>query len=175
MKVRGKIVGLDLDFISHKPKLTLQLNNQELVGYDDIKNLDELDITIEKPKKKRTLNANNYLWQLINEIANVLGSTKEEIYREAIKDKGKFEIIPIKDEAVDKFTKAWQKDGLGNICEIKGKSKLEGYTNVICYFGSSTYDSKEFYYLTEYIVEEAKGLGIETMTPQEIMALERII
>ena len=128
---------------------------------------------IKNKKNKRSLNANNYLWQIIQQIADILGSTKEEIYLQAIKDKGQFQIIPVKDEAVETFIKCWNKNGLGNICEIKGKSKLDGYTNIICYFGSSSYDSKQFHSFTEYIVDEAKELGIETLTPDEIAMLER--
>ena len=129
---------------------------------------------IKNKKNKRSLNANNYLWQIIQQIADKLGSTKEEIYRQAIQDKGQFEIVPIKNEAVDTFVKCWSKDRLGNICNIKGKSKINGYTNVICYFGSSSYDNKQFHAFTEYIVNEAKELDIETRTPDEIMMMERL-
>ncbi len=129
---------------------------------------------IKNKKVKRSLNANNYLWQIIQQIADIVGSTKEEVYKQAIQDKGQFQIIPVKDEAVDLFIKCWAKNGLGNICEIKGKSKLEGYTNIICYFGSSNYDNKQFHSFTEYIVDEANELGIETRTPDEIAMMERI-
>ena len=64
MEARGKIVNLDLDFVSHKLKLTIQLDNQMLVGYDEIKDLEDLDITIEKHKEKRSKDANAYCWKL---------------------------------------------------------------------------------------------------------------
>ena len=51
--------------------------------------------------------------------------------------------------------------------EILEKSKLEGYTNTINYFGSSTYDTKQMSVLLEEIVTQAKELGIETMTDRE--------
>ena len=128
---------------------------------------------IKNKKAKRSLNANNYLWQIIQQIADKIGSTKEEVYKQAIQDKGQFQIIPVKDEAVDLFIKCWSKNGLGNICDIKGKSKIEGYTNIICYFGSSSYDNIQFNAFTEYIVDEANELGIETRTPDEIAMMER--
>ena len=67
MEIRGKIVDLELDYETHKPKLTIQLSNQELIGYDEVKNLDDLDITLEKHKVIRGKDANSYLWVLCQE------------------------------------------------------------------------------------------------------------
>lgn len=167
MKTRGKIVNLDLDYISHKPKLTIQLSSQYLTDYDEVKDLDDLDITIEKHREKKTKDANSYLWKLCQEIANKLESTKEEVYREAIHDKGPFEIVPIKDEAVEHFIWAWSKQGLGWIAEVFGKSKLDGYTNVIAYYGSSTFDKKQMSYVVGYVDQEAKRMGIKTLSDLE--------
>ena len=52
MEARGKIVNLDLDFVSHKLKLTIQLDNQMLVGYDEIK--EEVYIPNEEVRKAFT-------------------------------------------------------------------------------------------------------------------------
>ena len=149
---------------------------------DKAKDLDDLQLIeviefidkVKHRKNKRSINANNYLWQIIQQIADKIGSTKEEVYKQAIQDKGQFQIIPVKDEAVNTFIKCWAKNGLGNICDIKGKSKIEGYTNIICYFGSSTYDNIQFHAFTEYIVNEANKLGIDVRTPDEIAMMERI-
>ena len=157
MKLKDKVINNIMD-----------LNDYQLV--EVIEFIEKL----KQKKNKRSLNANNYLWQIIQQIADALGSTKEEIYKQVIRDKGQFQIIPVKDEAVNTFIKCWAKNGLGNICDIIGKSKIEGYTNIICYFGSSSYDNKQFHCFTEYIVEEAKQLGIETRTPDEIMLMERL-
>ncbi len=167
MKARGKIVNLDLDYITHKPKLTLQLKSQYLTDYDSIKDLEDLDITIEKHREHKTKDANAYLWKLCQEIADKLDSTKEEVYREAIRDKGPFEIVPIKDSAVEHFIYAWSKQGLGWCAEIFGKSKLEGYTNVIAYYGSSTFDKKQMSYVVGYVDQEAKKMGIKTLSDLE--------
>lgn len=149
-------------------------NKIDLLNDLQLMDLNEYIEKLVNRKVKRSINANNYLWQIIQQIADKLGSTKEDIYKHAILDKGQFQIIPVKNEVVEQFIKCWNKNGLGNICEVKGKSKIEGYTNVICYFGSSSYDNIQFHAFTEYIVEEAKELGIDTRTPDEIMMLERI-
>ena len=131
----------------------------------------EKKFEIKEHKKKRSLDANAYCWVLLQKIADKLNSSKEEIYRRIIKEKGTFEILPIKDEAINTFINAWQEHGIGWICETT-KSKLDGYTNVIAYYGSSTYDTKQMAYFIDYIVEEAKELDIETMTPNELESLK---
>ena len=125
-------------------------------------------------KKKRSLDANSYCWVLCKKIADELRVTKEEVYRKAINEVGKFEIIPIKDEAADTFINAWKSKGVGWICEVFNKSKIEGYTNLIAYYGSSIYNSKEMSILIDSIVSEAKELNIETLTPNELERLKSL-
>lgn len=127
----------------------------------------KLDVDIKKHRKRRSLDANGYCWILADEIAKKIGNTKEFVYREAIKQVGDFEILPIKNEVVDKWIRNWESKGLGWQSEVLDKSKLEGYTNTINYFGSSTYDTKQMSVLLEEIVFQAKELGIETITPRE--------
>jgi hypothetical protein len=52
-----------------------------------------------------------------------------------------------------------------------GESKIDGYTNVISYYGSSTYTVSEMSVLLNDIVQECKSLEIETANPQEIQSL----
>ena len=96
----------------------------------------------------------------------------EAVYRQIIKEVGdNYEILPIRDDAVDKWIFAWEEKGIGWCCDILGKSKLEGYTNVITYYGSSTYDSKQMSDFISLIVQECKEQDIETATPRELALL----
>lgn len=135
---------------------------------DDIKLL----VQIKEYKQKRSLSQNAYMWVLLDEIAKVIGSTKEEIYKNLVKDYGVFEVLPLKDEAVKRFDYNWARNGLGWFTEIIGKSKLNGYTNIIAYYGSSTYDTKEMARLLDAVVNECEELGINTMPMSEIMLLK---
>lgn len=126
-----------------------------------------MNVEIKKHTKKRSLDANAYCFIICQKIAEVIKNTKEYVYRQAIKQVGDFEIVPIKDEVVDKWIRNWESKGLGWQSEVLEKSKLEGYTNTINYFGSSTYDTKQMSILLEEIVFQAKELGIETITPKE--------
>lgn len=126
-----------------------------------------LTIDIKEYKKKRSLDANAYCFVLCQKIAEVIGNTKEYVYKQAIKQVGQFEIVPIKDEALDRWIKNWESKGLGWQSVVMGESKLDGYTNTINYFGSSVYNTKEMSLLLEELVYEAQELGIDTMTETE--------
>ena len=51
------------------------------------------DLKIEKHRNKRSLDANNYAWHLINEIANALRMSKEEVYLQMLKSYGQREYV----------------------------------------------------------------------------------
>lgn len=175
MEFKGKIIDINLDYLTHKPKLTLQLIGQENIFTEEFNKLQDeelLDIIIEKHKKKRSNDANAYCWVLCQKIAEVVNSTKILVYRKAISEAGQFEILPLKDTAVDTFIKAWEHKGLGWVCQTIGQSKFRGFTNVIAYYGSSVYDTRSMSKLINWLVDEARGLGIQTLEDIEI---ERLI
>lgn len=127
---------------------------------------------LKQDKNKRSLDANAYFWVMCGKLASKLGMAKEAVYRELIKGVGdNFEIVPIKDEAVDKWISNWQSKGIGWVCDTLGESKLNGYTNIITYYGSSTYDTKQMSQLINLLVQECKDQDIETMTPAELSLL----
>lgn len=166
--------ALNISFLTEETRATEELASQIIKMAETSKN--GLEITIKKKVGKRSLDANAYLWVLCDKIAKELKSTKEEVYIEFIRRVGVFEVVPVKSDTVDKFIEHWENIGKGWFCEIVGKSKLEGYTNISTYYGSSVYDITEMFRLTEEVISEAKGLGIETMTPDEVqnmLSLER--
>ena len=65
----------------------------------------------------------------------------------------------------------YKRQGLGWQVETL-ESKLKGCTNVVLYYGSSSYDTKQMSMLIDNIVQDCKALGIETMTPRELQALK---
>lgn len=123
-------------------------------------------------KKRRSLNANSYCFVLCQKIAEKIGNTKEFVYKQAIKHVGQFEIVPIRDDAVERWIEAWESKGLGWQSEIMRDSKLDGYITTINYYGSSVYDTREMSLLLDEVVTQAKELGINTMTPNEIRQLK---
>ncbi len=168
MKFTGKLVDVSIDSLSHTPQIPFIANDTEILEQiDEIKSLDKICVDAKKYRQKRSLDANAYCWTLIGKIALKMKITSLEVYRKAISEAGVYEIIPIKNEAVDRYIEIWQGNGLGWICE-KFPSKLEGFTNVRAFYGSSVYDTAEMSRLIDYIVTDCKELGIETESKEYI-------
>lgn len=128
-----------------------------------------MEIDSKKYRAKRSMDANALMWCLCKEIAQAMPTphTDREIYRHAIRDVGEYEPLPIKDKAVDTFVERWGMNGIGWIAEVTDKSKTPGYTLIRAYYGSSTYDSKQMSVLLDYLVDEAKQMGITLRASKE--------
>lgn len=155
-----------------KVEISFTCNKSILKQFESFKEDIDLTVQIKEYRRKRSLSQNAYLWVLLDEIAKVINSTKEEVYKELVKDYGVFIIIPLKDEEVKRFNHNWSKNGLGWFTQSMGKSKLKGYTNLIAYYGSSIYNTKEMARLIDAVINECEELGIPTMTLDEIMLLK---
>jgi len=132
------------------------------------------DADIKIHREKRSLEANAYLWTLCQKIAEAVRNlTKEDVYREAVKSAGKFDFILIADEAAETFIHNWSSRGLGWIAD-RTDYQQSGFTQIICYCGSSVYDTKSMSALLEYIVNESKELDIDVRTPDEIAKMEAL-
>ena len=171
----GEIKDISIDYMSNKPKITLLLNERDCLN--SIENLkdDKLTIDIKKWRKKRSLDANSYCWVLCDKIAKELSKesivTKEQIYKDAISQVGTFEPMIIEEKAYDNFKRIWEKQGLGFI--VQEVSRKDKCIKVHCYYGSSTYDTKEMSLLIEILIELAKSLNIETKPQAELDSLLR--
>ena len=132
----------------------------------------EKKFEIKEHRERRSLDSNAYAWVLLGKLQDSLKIPKEDIYRDLIKNIGSYEIVPVKNEAVDRFREAWSKNGIGWITDTM-KSKLDGFTNVITYYGSSSYNTAEMSKLIDLIVQECKQLDIETMTPEQLSILNQ--
>lgn len=86
----------------------------------------EKQFEIKEHKQRRSLDSNAYCWVLLGKLQDHLKIPKEDIYRDLIKYIGSYEIVPVKNEAVERFRQAWSKNGLGWITETM-KSKLERF------------------------------------------------
>ena len=129
-------------------------------------------LEIKEKKKKRSLDANAYCWALIGKISKVVSQPPENVYREFIHRGNAYTVVPIKIVAVVRYQERWEGNGLGWIAEDLGESKLEGFHNLRCYHGSSSYTTEEMSRLIDEIVSECKYLGIETATGSELALLK---
>lgn len=170
MKVTGRIVGANIDFRTNKPQLTFEVNelNDFKLLVDELKDKPKLSIEVKPYRARRSLDANAYFFVLADKVAEKLRTTKVDVYRNCIKEIGGVsETVCVKDEAVEKLCEAWGEKGIGWQTDTF-PSKIKGCTNVILYYGSSTYDTAQMSRLIENIIQDCKDLGIETATPDEI-------
>jgi hypothetical protein len=156
-----------------KPLVTFQINEYA----DAVKMADSLKggvtatIKVGKQNKRRSLDSNAYFWILVDKLSEKLNITKEDIYRNAIKNIGGVsEVVCVRNEAVEKLRAGWRKNGIGWQTDTM-PSKIAGCTNVVLYYGSSTYNQQQMTRLIDNIVQDCKAVGIETMTPNELARL----
>lgn len=70
------------------------------------------------------------------------------------------------DKAVDRLREGWKKNGLGWQTDTL-KSQIPGCTNVVLYYGSSVYDTKQMAQLIDSLIQDAEALGIPTISEEE--------
>jgi hypothetical protein len=149
--------------------LTFNLNGEQIISFALLKGEDarqtydnlngkDLELTVKKYYPKRSTNANRYCWKLINEIASVLRTTNEEIYIDMLIKYGQTDVLQVsKDVDISRYVDYYR--------------LLEADTGTNTYLiaiGSSKYNSSEMSRLIEGIVDDAKHLGIQAETPEEI-------
>lgn len=158
----------DLTFGRNREQIiTLTIKGDFRDQFDQLKDFD-VDIEIKRHRERRSKDANAYAWVLIDRIAAALSQEKATVYKQAIQSIGGVsEIVCVVNEAVPKLRSGWEHNGLGWRTDTF-PSKIEGCTNVILYYGSSTYDTKQMSCLIDHLIQDAKELGIETATPEEI-------
>lgn len=127
------------------------------------------DYELVRAKAKRSLNANAYCWHLCQQIAGAVGLTKEEVYKEAVRNVGPFAQLVMPADAAEDFVRRWRSNGTGWIAEL-----VDGAPDGVlihAYYGSSTYDAREMARLLDFLVQDAKAMDIETLSERELSLL----
>lgn len=142
-------------------KKNLLENLQKLKGV--IAKGKKLDLNIDQHREKRSIDANAYMWTILSEMTTVLKTTKEELYILMLERYGVFTHVVVKPNVVDRVKHEWR-----TVKEL-GEVTINGQTGIQlqCFFGSSTYDSKEMSNLIEGVISEAQEIGIDTMTDSQ--------
>ena len=129
------------------------------------------EVEIKEFRQKRSLDANAYCFTLLDKLAEALREPKEQLYRGYVKEiGGNSETVCVMNAAVENLRKGWERNGLGWQTETL-PSKIEGCTNVILYYGSSTYDTAQMSRLIDLIIQDCKACGIETLPPERLAAM----
>jgi hypothetical protein len=128
-----------------------------------------LSIEIKQHRFSRSLNSNAYLWVLLERMADALKTSKDELYLLMLERYGVFTHVIVKPEAVNRMMLEWRTvRNLGEVV-INGQHGFQ----LQCYFGSSTYDTKEMSRLIDGVVSECRDIGIETLSREEIETMNQ--
>ncbi len=117
-------------------------------------------LTISKKIKKKSISSMGYLWVLCNDIANILNTTKEEVYKRAVGAVGVFTPLRVAERAYPRFKQNWEGNGVGWF--LNEVSHSGGYVEANAYCGVSTYSQEELNRLLNELIAEAEDLGIDT-------------
>ena len=124
----------------------------------------DIGAELSKWVKKRSLDANALFWSCISSLSTELRTDKWEVYLMMLKRYGQFTYVCVAPKAVEAVRRQWRE------CEIIGDIEINGRQAVqlLCYYGSSTYCSKEFSCLIDGVISEMKELGLETPIPEDV-------
>jgi len=169
MKAIANNIRLQFDE-KDRPEIILSLCINKMLAITETAVLKELiakekplSVEIKQHRKKRSLDANAYLWVLLSEIAAVIKSNKDDVYLTMLERYGIFTHIIVKPEAAERVKQEWR------TCRVLGEVSVNEKKGVQiqCYYGSHLYDTKEFSVLLDGVISEARELGIETLTERE--------
>ena len=165
MNFTGRLCGVNADVLTGETTVTFSVNEREAVyEIEKIRGEERLTIKAEKYRKKRSLDANGLLWACLGEMAAALGADKWDIYLKMLKRYGKYTYICVKPNVVEAIRREWRcSEVIGDI-EINGQPAVQ----MLCYFGSSTYDSKEFSVLLDGVVSEMKEMELQPPMGEEL-------
>lgn len=170
MEFTGNFKGVSKDWETGQFYITFSINERGAVNeIDKIKDCGKLSVKAEKYRFKRSLDANAYLWVLLQKMAEVVRDNKWNLYLEMLGRYGVFTHIIVKPHIVEKIKEEWRAvKELGEVC-VNGTTGIQ----LQCYFGSSTYNTKEMAVLIDGVVSEAKEMGIETLPPEELERMKK--
>ena len=163
MEKTGKFAGLSRNLTTGETIISFTINGLD-ESVDAIAKCEKLTITARPYRKKRSLNANAYLWACIGEIATAMTADKWKIYLMMLKRYGKYTYIVLKPEAVERMQAAWRETEIVGDISVNGEPGVQ----LLCYYGSSTYDSKEMSALLDGVVSEMKEMGLVPPPTEEM-------
>lgn len=158
--------------MQNRPLITLRVADRTYLNSEFLDGR-ELDLSLKEFKPKRSLNANAYMWALIGKIAEAMRISQDEVYHKVLCDYGTYDtdggVTQILSIRADAKLTGWLYTHTKPIktVDLEGKK----FTHYALIKGSSDYNTKEMSFLLDGVIYEAKELGIEVMTPEELERL----
>ena len=158
--------------MQNRPLITLRVADRTYLNSEFL-DWRELDLSLKEFKPRRSLNANAYMWALIGKIAEAMRISQDEVYHKVLCDYGTFDtdggVTQILSIRADAKLTGWLYTHTKPIktVDLEGKK----FTHYALIKGSSDYNTREMSFLLDGVIYEAKELGIEVMTSEELERL----
>lgn len=160
MEFTGKVVSISKDWQTDKYQICFSVNESSAMGdVDEIRNCDKLSIKAKKYKEKRSGIANKFLWACLSDIAKSMTPPEDvwDVYLRMLKRYGEFTYITVKPELIEATKRIWRETQVVGEIEVDGEKRVE----MLCFFGSSTLDTKEFSVLLDGVISEMEQMGLK--------------
>lgn len=165
MEFTGRLANVSKDWQTGQFNITFTVNDNAAISeIDKIKDCEKLSIKAVKHRERRSIDANGLLWLCLGRIAEALRTDKWEVYLQMLKRYGQYTYICVKPKMVESVKAQWRE------CEVVGNVDINGQEAVqmLCYFGSSTYNTKEFSVLLDGVISEMNEMGLETPASEDM-------
>ena len=170
MEIKCNVLSAYRDWVKGKNIIVLETDNDCVESASGLIGK-VIRATLKQWREKRSQDANSYAWVLMSKIADVVGSSKDEVYEEMLQKYG----VIYEDEngyitmTVKRCVDMSKIDGHWKFVKSNG-----AFSSYLMIKGSSDYDTAEMSHFIDRIVEEAKELGIETATPDELERMKEM-
>lgn len=168
MKTQARVKSITLDWKSRRPVVSMEL----MCSPADVEKLGEdIDIELKKHQEHRSKDANALLWACIGDIAAALRTDTWSVYLDLLRNFGKFEPLLVRPDAVDDLRKQWREMSVvGDKTITDGAGKKHIMTYVLCFYGSSTYNTAEFSRLLDGCLQEMRSMELPLPPGKEVQA-----
>lgn len=130
-----------------------------------------LDEEITVKKKKRSNKANRFFWEMLQKLCFEMNLDVIQEYRKRVKELGIFQTFELDTKNVPTFVHLWEGNGIAYFTEKV--EEIGSKTVINAYYGSSSYNSKQFSKLLDNLIQDCRSVGIQTLEDIEIEELIR--
>ena len=172
MRFTGKVVSINQSWETGASTVTLSINEPAaLNALEKFRNEDKVVLAdIDTYRNRRGRDANACLWWCLGKIAKALTADTWEVYLKMLRRYGVYTTVTTSVDALEALQTKWRESDIVGSRVINNRL----YVDVNLYFGSSTYNTKEFSELLNGVISEMNEMGLETPLPEEVRdSLER--
>jgi len=177
LELNGTLKNISQNILTGEAEVTFSVEDRrQALGLAEAFRDKLLRISVKLFRKKRSLTANAYYWQLIAKLAGVLQVSNARLHNTMLRRYGQpyviggelvHAVIPDTDDAEKKILEDEHE-------HLKPTSQVREYADgslrrtYILLRGSHDYDTAEFSRLIGGLVDDCKEAGIETLPPEEL-------